>query len=127
MPENFASYGEYQRHIGTLIRNDLIQDTSKIWWDLRPSWRYPTLETRIMDVCTNVDDSIALASLNRVLATDALSPAAEQPELACLCGHAGGGESLAGHRYSFDEGLLDLAKGELVPFSESARRDCWSC
>src|SRR5512139_633785 len=42
LPERFASYGEYQRHIDMLIRNGLIQDTTKIWWDLRPSWRYPT-------------------------------------------------------------------------------------
>ncbi|NJO13181.1 MAG: YbdK family carboxylate-amine ligase, partial [Gammaproteobacteria bacterium] len=60
LPERFASYAEYQRHINTLIQNNLIQDTSKIWWDLRPSWRYPTLETRIMDCCTSIDDSVAL-------------------------------------------------------------------
>ncbi|MCC6173511.1 MAG: YbdK family carboxylate-amine ligase, partial [Gammaproteobacteria bacterium] len=47
LPDRFASYGEFRRELETLIRNGLIQDTSKIWWDIRPSSRYPTLETRI--------------------------------------------------------------------------------
>ena len=46
LPERFESYGEFRRHLDTLIRNGLIEDTTKIWWDLRPSSRYPTLETR---------------------------------------------------------------------------------
>src|SRR5215472_4811618 len=63
LPGQFASYGEYRRHIDTLISNNLIQDTSKLWWDVRPSWRYPTLETRIMDCCTSVADAGCLAAL----------------------------------------------------------------
>ncbi|HEX7418122.1 MAG TPA: carboxylate-amine ligase, partial [Steroidobacteraceae bacterium] len=64
LPERFASYGEFRRHLDTLVRNGLIEDTTKIWWDLRPSSRYPTLETRIMDCCTSIDDAICLAALN---------------------------------------------------------------
>ena len=41
----------------------LIEDSTHIWWDLRPSARYPTLETRVMDVCTRVDDTISLAAM----------------------------------------------------------------
>jgi carboxylate-amine ligase len=118
IPENFASYGEYQRHIGTLIRNNLIQDTSKIWWDLRPSWRYPTLETRIMDVCTNVDDSIALASLNVCLLRMLYRLRRDNKHWRVYADMLVNENRWRAMRYSFDEGLLDLARGELVPFGE---------
>ena len=52
LPERFASYAEYQRHVNILMDAGLIEDSTRIWWDLRPSARYPTLETRVMDVCT---------------------------------------------------------------------------
>jgi len=47
LPEQFASFGEYERHIQILVDAGLVKDASKIWWDLRPSARFPTLETRI--------------------------------------------------------------------------------
>jgi len=52
IPETMASIGEYERLVGTLTDAGVIEDASKIWWDLRPSVRFPTLETRIADVCS---------------------------------------------------------------------------
>ena len=63
LPPRFASWGEYERSINTLTRNRLIEDATKIWWDLRPSHRFPTLEMRICDVPTFLDDTIAIAAL----------------------------------------------------------------
>ena len=63
IPERFASYAEYERHVRILVDAGLIEDSTRIWWDLRPSARYPTLETRVMDVCTRLDDSVALAAM----------------------------------------------------------------
>ncbi|HHB83912.1 MAG TPA: carboxylate-amine ligase [Devosia sp.] len=63
LPPVFASWGEYERTIATLIDNNLVEDATKIWWDLRPSHRYPTLEMRICDVPTRLDDTIAIAAL----------------------------------------------------------------
>jgi carboxylate-amine ligase len=116
LPERFASYGEFRRHVDTLIRNELIQDTSKIWWDIRPSSRYPTLETRVMDCCTSIDDSICLAALNvcmlRMLyrLRSANQRWRDYPQLLIA------ENRWRAMRYSFDEKLLDLAKGELVEF-----------
>ncbi len=63
LPPVFSSWGEYERTIATLIDNGLIADATKIWWDLRPSHRFPTLEMRICDVPTHLDDTIAIAAL----------------------------------------------------------------
>lgn len=63
LPPRFDSWGEYQRSIGVLIDNGLIEDATKLWWDLRPSHRFETLEMRICDVPTRVEDSITIAAL----------------------------------------------------------------
>src|SRR3546814_6254597 len=47
LPESFDSFGEYQRHLDVMVRAGLLEDGSKIWWDVRPSARFPTLEMRI--------------------------------------------------------------------------------
>ena len=52
LPELFDSWGEYERHLAVLVRAGLIEDGSKLWWDMRPSARFPTLEMRVTDVCT---------------------------------------------------------------------------
>jgi carboxylate-amine ligase len=116
LPDRFASYGEFRRHLETLIRNGLIQDTSKIWWDIRPSSRYPTLETRIMDCCTTLEDSICLAafcvSLLRMLyrLRSANQRWREYPHLLIA------ENRWRAIRYGCDEKLLDLARGELVDY-----------
>src|SRR5207237_9920480 len=63
LPERFASYGELRRHLDMLIRTGLIENTGKMWWDVRPNPRYPTLEMRVMDCCTGIDDAVSLAAL----------------------------------------------------------------
>jgi len=63
IPVNFTSWGEYQRHVDVLVGAGLIEDATKLWWDIRPSARYPTLEMRVTDICTRLDDGIAIAAL----------------------------------------------------------------
>lgn len=118
LPEHFASYAEYQRHINTLIANGLIQDTSKIWWDLRPSWRYPTLETRIMDCCTSIDDSVALASLVVCILRMLYRLRKHNQRWRTYPNMLVAENRWRAMRYSFDEGLLDLARGLVVPFPD---------
>ncbi|WP_207061444.1 carboxylate-amine ligase [Motiliproteus sp. SC1-56] len=63
LPDTFHSYAEYQRHVDVLVRTGLIKDASMLWWDVRPSNHFPTLEMRITDVCTRLDDAICIAAL----------------------------------------------------------------
>jgi carboxylate-amine ligase len=117
LPERFESYNEFRRHLDTLIRNGLIEDTTKIWWDLRPSSRYPTLETRIMDCCTSIDDSVCLAALTvsllRMLFRLRRANQSWRRYPSVLIAE----NRWRAMRYSFDEQFLDLANGEMVPFS----------
>jgi carboxylate-amine ligase len=63
MPEAFATWSQYQRGIDLLVRAGVIEDATKIWWDLRPSARFPTLELRITDVCPLIEDAVCIAAL----------------------------------------------------------------
>lgn len=68
LPEQFSSHSQYRRTICMLIDAGLIEDATKVWWDLRPSDKFPTLELRICDVCTDVADAAAVAALFQCLA-----------------------------------------------------------
>ena len=63
IPRSLTSWGEFEDVVNTLVETGSIPNASKIWWDVRPSWSYPTLEMRICDVCTKVDEAVAIAAL----------------------------------------------------------------
>ena len=63
LPEHFASWGEYERHVAVLVDAGIIADASMIWWDLRPSIRYPTWEMRVADLPTRMEDQLCLAAI----------------------------------------------------------------
>lgn len=63
LPDRLDSFGDYERLVQHLVQAGSIEDATKIWWDVRPSARFPTLEQRITDVCTRVEDTITIAAL----------------------------------------------------------------
>ncbi|WP_289036084.1 carboxylate-amine ligase [uncultured Roseibium sp.] len=67
LPERFPNADAYRETVDVLVRTGVLEDATKIWWDLRPSDRFPTLEMRITDICPRLDDGIALAALFRCL------------------------------------------------------------
>lgn len=68
VPELFRTGEEFDAYVEALVKARVIEDSSYVWWAIRPSLHHPTLELRAPDCCTLVDDSIAIASLYRVLA-----------------------------------------------------------
>ncbi len=63
IPPEFNSYGEFQNFVDLLVRTGSIDDGKKIWWDLRPHVLYPTLEFRVCDAATRVEETLCLAAL----------------------------------------------------------------
>jgi carboxylate-amine ligase len=63
IPPDFASWGEFENYVELLVKTNCIDDGKKIWWDLRPHAFYPTLEFRICDAATRIDETICLAAL----------------------------------------------------------------
>jgi carboxylate-amine ligase len=68
LPELFRTNAEYDAYVDAMVRSEGMQDASHLWWAIRPSQKYPTLELRAPDCCTRLDDTIAIAALYRVLA-----------------------------------------------------------
>ena len=67
LPELFRTKTDYDEFVAALVWAKIIPNASYIWWALRPSLRYPTLELRIADSCTRLDDAVAIAALFRCL------------------------------------------------------------
>lgn len=116
LPEHFASYSEYRRHVDVLVDAGIIEDSSMIWWDLRPSERYPTLETRIFDMCTNIDDAVCLAALTVCILRRLYRLRLDNQRWRRYNRMLLNENRWRAMRYGIDEGLLDLAKGEIVEF-----------
>src|SRR5882672_1841163 len=68
VPELFRTKEEFDAYVAALVRAEVIEDSSYIWWAIRPSLKHPTLELRAPDCCTLVEDAIALAALYRTVA-----------------------------------------------------------
>ena len=66
-PEMFQNLKEYEAYIAALVEPNIIPDSTYVWWALRPALQHPTLELRLTDCCTSVDDAVAIASLYRAL------------------------------------------------------------
>lgn len=63
IPSTFSSHAEYDRFVQTLVSTNSIPNASKIWWDARPHHAYPTLEFRVADLCTTIDEALCVAAI----------------------------------------------------------------
>ncbi|TMJ65544.1 MAG: carboxylate-amine ligase [Alphaproteobacteria bacterium] len=117
-PERFASWGEYRRHIDILVGAGLIEDATKLWWDLRPSDRFPTLEMRITDCCTTLEDTLSIAALFRCLLHMLWRLKRENQRWRLYSRMLIDENRWRAQRYGFDQGLVDFGKGAIVPYAE---------
>ena len=118
VPERFASWAEYKRHVSILEDAGLIEDTTRIWWDLRPSAKFPTLETRVMDVCTRLEDAVSLTAILVCILRMFYRLRCANQRWRIYTPMLVRENRWRAMRYSYDEGLLDLAKARVMPFEE---------
>ena len=118
LPEQFESFGEYERHLDVLVRAGLIEDGTKLWWDLRPSVRFPTLELRITDVCPRLDHAISIAAIFRCLLRMLYRLRRGNQRWRRYAAMLINENRWRAQRYGFDEGLVDFGKGAIVPYRD---------
>ena len=118
LPGRFNGWEEYRRTVDLLVRSGVIEDASKIWWDLRPSARFPTLEMRIPDVCTRLEDAVCVASLYlsilRMLYRIRRSNQTWRTYPLFLLSE----NRWRAQRYGVQGTLFDFGRAELVPFTD---------
>jgi len=118
LPEIFDSFGEYQRHLDVLIGAGLIEDGSKIWWDLRPSARFPTLEMRISDACTLLEDTLSIAAMYRCVLRMLYRLRRGNQRWRRYSAMLINENRWRAQRYGLDEGLVDFGKSRIVPMRD---------
>jgi carboxylate-amine ligase len=63
IPRSMSSWADYNQFVEVMVATGSIPDASKLWWDVRPHHKFPTLEFRICDVCTRVDEAVAIGAI----------------------------------------------------------------
>ncbi len=118
LPQEFASWGEYQRFVEILVGAGLIEDATKLWWDIRPSSRYPTLEMRVSDVCTRLDDAMTIAALYQCLLGYLYRLRRNNQKWRVYAPGIIEENMWRAQRYGTDGSLVDFGKGVLVPMAD---------
>ncbi len=115
MPPTFRSFDDYTKRVTALVDTGTIADAGQAFWDVRPGTRYQTVEFRIADSCTTIDEIVVQAGLSRALAQRCLdelergvSPREVSPELLRAA-------KWRAARFGLTGSLLDPISAELLP------------
>ncbi len=121
MPDEFLDWSDYQRHAQILVTSGVIEDTTKLWWDIRPSGRYPTLEMRSTDIATRLDDGITLAAFYVSLLSMLWRLRQDNQRWRVYSRMLIKENIWRAQRYGISESLIDFGIGKLVPIPNSSR------
>lgn len=123
IPQSFSSFSEFQEYIDLLGRvgsiseedNGFKPDPTKIWWDVRPHLKFGTLEIRIADICTKVDEAVCLAALIQALAAKLIKLRQQNQSWRTYRQHHIVENKWRAMRYGIEGKLIDFGKMEEVP------------
>ena len=96
----------------------MLEDATKLWWDVRPSARYPTLEMRIADMCSRLDDAICIAALFVCLLSMLYRLRRANQRWRVYSNLLINENRWRAQRYGTNEGLVDFGIGRVVPYAE---------
>jgi carboxylate-amine ligase len=122
IPPRYDDFADWARRIQFMVESKVIGDYTYLWYDVRPHPNFGTVEVRVMDSQTRVEQTLALAALVQAMVKE-------------LCEHYESGEQLSRYpyemldenkwlaaRHGLDAHLVDLPKRERVPVPELTRR-----
>ena len=122
LPELFESNAEYEAYMSALIETRVIQDSSYVWWTIRPSANHPTLELRAPDVCTRLDDAVALAALYRALARHLFNHPETNRDITSVDRAIAVENKWRAQRYGIHGSFVDRGERRAVPIAEELDR-----
>ncbi|MBV7392919.1 carboxylate-amine ligase [Mameliella sediminis] len=118
LPPQFDSWQDYHRSTKVLIDTGVIEDRTRIWWDLRPSSNFPTLEARIMDVQPRLEHALTLAALVQCLMRMLWRLRVRNQRWRLYDRFLIGENRWRAQRYGVTEGLIDFGAAQVVPFPQ---------
>ena len=121
VPRALRAWSEYLELVNTLTSTGCIPDGSKIWWDVRPNWSYPTLEFRVCDVCTRVDEAICVAAILQAIVAKIWKLRRDNMTFRVYPADFIEENKWRAVRYGLDGRLVDFGKGVELPARELVR------
>jgi carboxylate-amine ligase len=115
LPPRFGSWVEFENTVNVLKQTRCIEDATKIWWDIRPHPRFPTLEFRVTDICTKVDEAVCLAALMLAIVAKLVKIRRSNQSWRNYPDHLITENKWRAVRYGIDGELIDFGKGQEVP------------
>ncbi len=115
IPEYFNSVGEFDNFVNLLIKTGCIDNGKKIWWDVRPHHVYPTLEFRICDIPTKVEETITIAALFQAVTAKVYKLYRQNMGFRLYRRALIEENKWRAARYGLDGKLIDFGKREEVP------------
>ncbi len=114
-PPAFRTWSEYEHFAQTLVKTGCIEDLTKIWWDIRPHPKFPTLEFRVCDICTRVDEAICIAALTQAIVAKLIRLRQANQSWRRYRYHLVAENKWRAVRYGLEGKLIDFGKQEEVP------------
>lgn len=124
----FSSYFEYESFVNTLERVGTIAtdettgraDATKIWWDIRPHPKFGTLEFRIPDICTKIDEAVCISAMVQSITKLLLNLREDNQSWRVYRSHHISENKWRAMRYGIEGSLIDFGKEVAVPMEELA-------
>ena len=120
IPPDITSYDEYQNYVELLVKTGSIDNGKKIWWDLRAHPSFPTLEFRVCDMPTRLEETICLAALMQAICAKLLKLRAGNLGFRKYMPALIAENKWRAIRYGIDGNLIDFGKQAEVPMRELA-------
>jgi glutamate---cysteine ligase / carboxylate-amine ligase len=117
-PEMFRTGKEYEAYVQVLMDANIIPDATYIWWAVRPSLRHPTLELRLTDCCTSVDDAVAIANLYRALVRRCVEDRQLNSEFSSVTRALTEENRWRAQRYGLEGTYIDVNSRQAKPFRQ---------
>jgi len=120
IPPDLSSFDEYQNYVELLVKTGSIDDGKKIWWDLRAHPSFPTLEFRVCDMPTRLEETICLAALMQAICAKLMSLRARNLGFRKYMPALIAENKWRAIRYGLDGNLIDFGKQAEVPMRDLA-------
>jgi glutamate---cysteine ligase / carboxylate-amine ligase len=114
-------WSDYESYLETLIATNSIPDGSKVWWDVRPHWKYPTLEFRCCDVFTRVDEAVSVAAILQAIVAKLWKMRRDNQTFRVYPSELIDENKWRAVRYGLDGNLIDFGKERELPARELIR------
>jgi carboxylate-amine ligase len=118
IPPEFSSHDEFENFVELLVKTRCIDNGKMVWWDLRPHWQYPTIEFRICDAATKVDEAVCIAALIQAICAKLLKLRRNNLGFRRYSSHLIAENKWRAMRHGVDGLLIDFGRQQEVPMRD---------